>query len=149
MNEKFISRLVERVFLNKGHVVVPELRIDESVVDGTLSLGMTPLRIDLATLDPTTGILTFIEVENGFWMNHPVKFKKLANHVYIAAPGNEGIPIEIACQQWDWAQEEGIGVFLITRELEVIEVLKPKYFPVPRFLKKKLIERMLKRLKQP
>jgi hypothetical protein len=96
---------------------------------------LSKVRIDVAAIKNNK--ITFIEVENGFWITHPVQYLPFAHRVILAYPAEYSAPTDN--QQLAFAKKKGIGVIKISRQGSLLPVLFPKEQSISNKLVKSII----------
>lgn len=129
LSERKIADILKVHLERLGYVVVKELVLNNSLFDikALTNRDISKVRIDLAAYKD--GKITFIEVENGLWVTHPLLYRDFAHRVFLACPFNDDNPTD--SEQISMAKVYGIGIIRITNLGSIIPVLSPIDYDIP------------------
>ena len=123
LTEKQLTVFVIKHLQKYGYLVTSELVLDQKYFDIKKITGkkVTKVRIDIAAYKDNK--ITFIEVENGLWLTHPLLYRNFANKVFLACPNS--LPTTSDAEQIELARTYGIGIISLTINGSIKTVLKP------------------------
>lgn len=129
LSERKIADILTVHLERLGYVVVKELVLNNSLFDikALTNRDISKVRIDVAAYKD--GKITFIEVENGLWVTHPLLYRDFAHRVFLACPFNDDNPTD--SEQISMAKVYGIGIIRITNLGSIIPVLSPIDYDIP------------------
>ena len=129
LSERKIADILTVHLERLGYVVVKELVLNNSLFDikALTNRDISKVRIDVAAYKD--GKITFIEVENGLWVTHPLLYRDFAHRVFLACPFNDDNPTD--SEQISMAKVYGIGIIRITNIGSIIPVLSPIDYDIP------------------
>ena len=106
-----------------------ELVLNNSLFDikALTNRDISKVRIDVAAYKD--GKITFIEVENGLWVTHPLLYRDFAHRVFLACPFDEDNPTD--SEQISMAKVYGIGIIRVTNLGSIIPILSPIDYDIP------------------
>ena len=142
LSEKRIAEILKTHLVSLGYLVVKELVLNDFhfPVKRLSGKNITKVRIDVAALKD--GKITFIEVENGLWVTHPLLYREFAHRVILAFPASFSSPTDD--EQIKMAQENGIGIIKINEYGSIIPVLKPVDYDIAPYISKSIASLMYK-----
>lgn len=146
LSEKKIAQILLEHLHQLGYFVVTELVLDNSLFDIKFISGkeITKVRIDVAAYKDDT--ITFIEVENGLWVTHPLLYREFAHRVILAYPDEFQAPTDL--EQIHLAQTKGIGIVSVSLDGTLKSILRPINLTIPQSRAKAIISLIKKRLKK-
>lgn len=129
LSERKIADILTVHLERLGYIVVKELVLNNSLFDikALTNRDISKVRIDVAAYKD--GKITFIEVENGLWVTHPLLYRDFAHRVFLACPFNDDNPTD--SEQISMAKVYGIGIIRITNLGSIIPVLSPIDYDIP------------------
>jgi len=129
LSERKIANILTVHLERLGYIVVKELVLNNSLFDikALTNRDISKVRIDVAAYKD--GKITFIEVENGFWVTHPLLYRDFAHRVFLACPFDDDNPTD--SEQISMAKVYGIGIIRITNLGSIIPVLTPIDYDIP------------------
>ncbi len=148
LSEREIARVLIYHLEKLGYQAVTELVLNEAHLNIKKITGkdLTKVRIDVAAIKGD--IITFIEVENGFWATHPLLYRNFAQRVFLAYPAEYSTPTD--AEQLQLAKSEGIGVIKVSTIGTLLPVLDPVDIEISPYIKnviKSLIQKRLQNMK--
>jgi preprotein translocase subunit Sss1 len=129
LSERKIADILTVHLERLGYVVVKELVLNNSLFDirAITKRDISKVRIDVAAYKD--GKITFIEVENGLWVTHPLLYRDFAHRVFLACPFDNDTPTD--SEQISMAKVYGIGIIRISNLGSIIPVLSPIDYDIP------------------
>ncbi|NPE07097.1 MAG: hypothetical protein GNW80_02345 [Asgard group archaeon] len=129
LSERKIAEILTVHLKRLGYIVVKELVLNNSLFDikALTNRDISKVRIDVAAYKD--GKITFIEVENGLWVTHPLIYRDFAHRVFLACPFDDDNPTD--SEQISMAKVYGIGIIRITNLGSIIPVLSPIDYDIP------------------
>jgi len=129
LSERKIADILTVHLERLGYIVVKELVLNNSLFDikALTNRNISKVRIDVAAYKD--GKITFIEVENGLWVTHPLLYRDFAHRVFLACPYDDDNPTD--SEQISMAKVYGIGIIRITNQGSIIPVLSPIDYDIP------------------
>lgn len=129
LSERKIADILTVHLERLGYIVVKELVLNNSLFDikALTNRDISKVRIDVAAYKD--GKITFIEVENGLWVTHPLLYRDFAHRVFLACPFDDDNPTD--SEQISMAKVYGIGIIRITNLGSIIPVLSPIDYDIP------------------
>ncbi|MHA1122066.1 MAG: hypothetical protein ACTSPC_04575 [Candidatus Heimdallarchaeota archaeon] len=129
LSERKIADILTVHLERLGYIVVKELVLNNSLFDikALTNRDISKVRIDVAAYKD--GKITFIEVENGLWVTHPLLYRDFAHRVFLACPYDDDNPTD--SEQISMAKVYGIGIIRITNQGSIIPVLSPIDYDIP------------------
>ncbi len=129
LSERKIADILTVHLERLGYIVVKELVLNNSLFDikALTNRDISKVRIDVAAYKD--GKITFIEVENGLWVTHPLLYRDFAHRVFLACPFDDDNPTD--SEQISMAKVYGIGIIRITNHGSIIPVLSPIDYDIP------------------
>ena len=129
LSERKIADILTVHLERLGYIVVKELVLNNSLFDikALTNRDISKVRIDVAAYKD--GKITFIEVENGLWVTHPLLYRDFAHRVFLACPFDDDNPTD--SEQISMAKVYGIGIIRITNQGSIIPVLSPIDYDIP------------------
>ncbi len=129
LSERKIADILTVHLERLGYIVVKELVLNNSLFDikALTNRDISKVRIDVAAYKD--GKITFIEVENGLWVTHPLLYRDFAHRVFLACPYCDDNPTD--SEQISMAKVYGIGIIRITNQGSIIPVLSPIDYDIP------------------
>ncbi len=129
LSERKIADILTVHLERLGYIVVKELVLNNSLFDikALTKRDISKVRIDVAAYKD--GKITFIEVENGLWVTHPLLYRDFAHRVFLACPFDNDNPTD--SEQISMAKVYGIGIIRITNQGSIIPVLSPIDYEIP------------------
>jgi len=146
LSERKIAQVLVEHLHQLGYVVVTELVLDNTLFDIKFISGkeITKLRIDVAAFKDDK--ITFIEVENGLWITHPLLYREFAHRVILAYPEEYQAPTDQ--EQIQMAKINGIGIVSISFDRTIKSILRPSELNIPKARTNAIISLIKKRLKK-
>ena len=129
LSERKIADILTVHLKRLGYIVAKELVLNNSLFDikALTNRDISKVRIDVAAYKD--GKITFIEVENGLWVTHPLLYRDFAHRVFLACPFDDDNPTD--SEQISMAKVYGIGIIRITNLGSIIPVLSPIDYDIP------------------
>ncbi|MCE7743956.1 MAG: hypothetical protein GPJ52_02350 [Candidatus Heimdallarchaeota archaeon] len=129
LSERKIADILTVHLERLGYIVVKELVLNNSLFDikAITNRDISKVRIDVAAYKD--GKITFIEIENGLWVTHPLLYRDFAHRVFLACPFDDDNPTDF--EQISMAKVYGIGIIRITNQGSIIPVLSPIDYDIP------------------
>ena len=129
LSERKIADILTVHLKRLGYIVAKELVLNNSLFDikALTNRDISKVRIDVAAYK--NGKITFIEVENGLWVTHPLLYRDFAHRVFLACPFDDDNPTD--SEQISMAKVYGIGIIRITNLGSIIPVLSPIDYDIP------------------
>jgi len=129
LSERKIADILTVHLERLGYIVVKELVLNNSLFDikALTNRDISKVRIDVAAYKD--GKITFIEIENGLWVTHPLLYRDFAHRVFLACPFDDDNPTD--SEQISMAKVYGIGIIRITNQGSIIPVLSPIDYDIP------------------
>ena len=130
LSERKIADILTVHLKRLGYLTVKELVLNNSLFDiqALTKRNISKVRIDVAAYKD--GKITFIEVENGLWLTHPLLYRDFAHRVFLACPfDDDDNPTD--SEQISMAKVYGIGIIRITNQGSIIPVLSPIDYDIP------------------
>jgi len=129
LSERKIADILTVHLERLGYIVVKELVLNNSLFDikALTNRDISKVRIDVAAYKD--GKITFIEVENGLWVTHPLLYRDFAHRVFLACPFDEDNPTD--SEQISMAKVYGIGIIRVTNLGSIIPILSPIDYDIP------------------
>jgi hypothetical protein len=123
LSEKEIAYVLILHLQKLGYIAVSELVLDSSLfeISKLVEKNISKVRIDVAAYKDNK--ITFIEVENGLWLNHPILYRKLAHILFLAYPAEFNSPTDN--EQILLAKRKGIGIISVTLNGSIKTILRP------------------------
>jgi hypothetical protein len=145
LSEKEIAHALQLHLERLGYTVVRELVLNDLKFDIQLLVGkdIRKVRIDVAAYKDDE--ITFIEVENGLWLTHPIIYRELAHKLYIAYPAEFASPSDQ--EQIKLAKSKGIGILTVNTNGSLQIILQPQEYDLPKHLSNAIISLIKKRRK--
>lgn len=148
LSEKEIARVLIYHLEKLGYHAVTELVLNDAHMNIKKITGkdLTKVRIDVAAVKGD--IITFIEVENGFWATHPLLYRNFAQRVFLAYPAENSNPTD--AEQLQLAKSQGIGVIKVSTIGTLVPVLAPVDIDISPYIRnviKSLIQKRLLKMK--
>jgi len=146
LSEKEMAQVLKEHLNTLDYVVVPELVLDSSMFDIKKLSGknVKKVRIDVAAFKDDK--VTFIEVENGLWVTHPLIYREFAQRVLLAYPDEHTAPTDR--EQIKMAKEYGIGIVSVSLNRSVCPIVPPEAYDIPESISKAIISLIEKRIKK-
>ncbi len=110
LSEQTMCEVLYSQWFQEGKMVTKELVIpvqDSFCFDSFYLDGRKRVRIDLAVYEEDKDLITFVEVENGLWMQHPTIYLQFCDYLYLAAPYCD---FSYRSEQVEWGKNKGIGI---------------------------------------
>jgi hypothetical protein len=129
LSERKIADILTVHLEQLGYLVVKELVLNSSLfnIKEITKRDISKVRIDVAAYKD--GKITFIEVENGLWLTHPLLYRDFAHRVLLACPFADETPTD--SEQISMAKTYGIGILKISELGSIIPVLSPIDYDIP------------------
>ncbi len=148
LSEREIARVLIYHLEKLGYHAVTELVLNDAHLNIKKITGknLTKVRIDVAAVKGD--IITFIEVENGFWATHPLLYRNFAHRVFLAYPAESNTPTD--AEQLQLAKSQGIGVIKVSTIGTLLPVLDPVDIEISHYIRnaiKSLIQKRLLKVK--
>ena len=143
LSEQRIAKILVYHLQKLGYRAIIEFVVNNRFLDLEKLTGknVSKVRIDVAAVKHNK--IIFVEVENGFWMTHPLLYQNLANQVFLAYPAEtEALTDE---EQFKIAQKYGIGILKISSIGSITSILKSKEKQLPIEVQKALLALFNKR----
>lgn len=123
LSEREIAQVLLHHLQALGYQATTEFVLNDRVFNIQRLTGkqISKVRIDVAALKGE--IVTFIEIENGLWVTHPLLYTCFAHRVILAYPAEKQAPTDD--DQIRFAKQEGIGIVKVSAIGSVIPVLPP------------------------
>ncbi len=136
LSEKRIAEILRTHLVSLGYLVVKELVLNDFhfPIKRLAGKNISKVRIDVAALKDSK--ITFIEVENGLWVTHPLLYRKFAHRVLLAYPSSYNAPTDE--KQIEMARKNGIGIVKINELGSIIPVLKPVDYKIAPYITKSI-----------
>ncbi len=146
LSERKIAQVLIEHLQKLGYSVVTELVLDNSLFDIKFISGkdITKIRIDVAACRGDK--ITFIEVENGLWVTHPLLYREFAHRVLLAYPKEFQAPTD--SEQIHMAKTNGIGIVSVSCDRTIKSILRPIDKDIPKARAKAIISLIKKRMKK-
>lgn len=144
LSEREIARVLIYHLEKLGYQAVTELVLNDAHLNIKKITGkdLTKVRIDVAAVKGD--IITFIEVENGFWVTHPLLYRNFAQRVFLAFPAEYSTPTD--AEQLQLAKSQGIGVIKVSTIGTLLPVLEPTDIEISPYIRNVIKSLIQKRL---
>lgn len=144
LSEREIARVLIYHLEKLGYQAVTELVLNDAHLNIKKITGkdLTKVRIDVAAVKGD--IITFIEVENGFWATHPLLYRNFAQRVFLAFPAEYSTPTD--AEQLQLAKSQGIGVIKVSTIGTLLPVLEPADIEISPYIRNAIRSLIQKRL---
>ncbi|MBK5112832.1 MAG: hypothetical protein KGD59_14345 [Candidatus Heimdallarchaeota archaeon] len=129
LSERKIADILAVHLERLGYLTVKELVLNSSLFEirAITKRNISKVRIDVAAYKD--GKITFIEVENGLWLTHPLLYRDFAHRVFLACPFSDETPTD--SEQISMAKVYGIGILKISELGTIMPILSPVDYDVP------------------
>jgi len=146
LSERKIADILTVHLERLGYIVVKELVLNNSLFDikALTNRDISKVRIDVAAYKD--GKITFIEVENGLWVTHPLLYRDFAHRVFLACPFDDDNPTD--SEQISMAKVYGIGIIRITNQGSIIPVLSPIDYDIPPIIANPIISLLKSKIEE-
>jgi len=146
LSERKIADILTVHLERLGYIVVKELVLNNSLFDikALTNRDISKVRIDVAAYKD--GKITFIEVENGLWVTHPLLYRDFAHRVFLACPFGDDNPTD--SEQISMAKVYGIGIIRITTQGSIIPILSPIDYDIPSIIANPIISLLKSKLEE-
>ncbi len=146
LSERKIADILTVHLERLGYIVVKELVLNNSLFDikALTNRDISKVRIDVAAYKD--GKITFIEVENGLWVTHPLLYRDFAHRVFLACPFDDDNPTD--SEQISMAKVYGIGIIRITTQGSIIPVLSPIDYDIPPIIANPIISLLKSKIEE-
>ncbi len=144
LSEKKIGQVLLHHLTNLDYQVTTELVLNSNHFDiqGLTGKELDKVRIDVAA--HKNGKITFIEIENGLWLTHPLLYRNFAHNVLLAYPvENTALTDD---EQIKYAEKKGIGIVSVSTIGSVTSIVRPIEQEIPEQLSKAIISLLDKRV---
>jgi len=137
LSERKIADILTVHLEQLGYLVVKELVLNSSIfnIREITKRDISKVRIDIAAYKD--GKITFIEVENGLWLTHPLLYRDFAHRVLLAYPCTEETPTD--SEQISMAKAYGIGILKISEHGSITPILSPIDYELPAIIANPII----------
>ncbi|MHA1773552.1 MAG: hypothetical protein ACTSXO_05445 [Candidatus Heimdallarchaeota archaeon] len=145
-SERKMAKVIEQYLRKRGYTTVCELVLNNRYFDIKEITGkeLTKVRIDVAA--HKNGNITFIEIENGLWLTHPLLYRELAHRLFLAFPKGYTSPVDK--EQLQFAAAFGIGIVAVQKTGELELLAEPTNHPIPEKRARVIINLINKRARQ-
>ncbi len=137
LSEKKLADILIVHLKQLGYLVVKELVLNRSLfnIREITKRDISKVRIDIAAYKD--GKITFIEVENGLWLTHPLLYRDFAHRVLLAYPVTADTPTD--SEQIAIAKAYGIGILKISKLGSITPILSPIDYEIPKIIANPII----------
>ncbi|NHK32563.1 MAG: hypothetical protein FK730_14515 [Asgard group archaeon] len=146
LSEKEMTYVLIQHLRKLGYIAVAELVLNSSLFDISrlVEKNISKVRIDVAAYKDDK--ITFIEVENGLWLTHPILYRELAHILFLAYPAEFKSPSDD--EQILLAKRKGIGIISVTVNGSIKTILRPVEHQLSESQAKAIISLIEKRKKK-
>ncbi|MHA1185915.1 MAG: hypothetical protein ACTSSK_03435 [Candidatus Heimdallarchaeota archaeon] len=144
LSEKNIADVLLHHLSNLCYQATTELVLNSKHLDiqGLTGKELEKVRIDVAAYKDEK--ISFIEIENGLWLTHPLLYRNFAHNTLLAYPAeNTALTDE---EQIEYAKLKGIGIVSVSTIGSVTSILRPKDQEISEQLTKAIISLIDKRI---
>lgn len=129
LNEREIANVLVHHLTNLGYQTKTEFVLNNSYfnIKQLTNKEVSKVRIDVAAVKDDK--ITFIEVENGLWITHPLIYRNFAHRVFLAYPAENENPTDE--EQIKFAKSEGIGIIKVSAIGSITPLVKPLDYEIP------------------